>query len=53
MSMQSIGESFMKAMMNPQVKLVILNIDSPGGTVDGTQELAQMISQNKGEETRC
>lgn len=47
-SSQIIGNDFKQIMSNPDIKAVIINIDSPGGTVDGTQELARMISSHKG-----
>ena len=39
-SMRQVGESFDRAMEDPQVHAIILAIDSPGGTVDGTEELS-------------
>jgi len=36
------------AVNDPQVKGIILNIDSPGGTIDGTAELAQAIYAARG-----
>lgn len=47
--MQAIGENLKKALADPSVKAVLLNIDSPGGTVDGTAELAQLIYESRGE----
>ncbi len=48
-SMRAIGEAFDRAMEDPQVHAVILAIDSPGGTVDGTEELAAKIMSGRGE----
>lgn len=47
-SMRSIGEAFDRAMDDPQVHAVILSVDSPGGTVDGTEELAGKILAARG-----
>ncbi len=46
-SMQQIGDIFRAAISDPQVQSVLLVIDSPGGTVDGTQELADLIYSGK------
>lgn len=48
-SMRQVGESFDRAMEDPQVHAIILAIDSPGGTVDGTEELAGKIMAARGE----
>lgn len=37
------------ALNDPKVKAIILNVDSPGGTVDGTAEVADFIFQNRGQ----
>jgi capsid assembly protease len=42
-STEIVGQEFDKAMADPAVKSIILLIDSPGGTVDGTPELAAKI----------
>lgn len=47
-SSQIIARDFKEVMSNPLVKAVILSIDSPGGAVDGTQELANVIASYKG-----
>lgn len=39
---------FQSAVADPGVKAILLYIDSPGGTVEGTQELADYIHANKG-----
>ena len=38
-----VQEQFSAAMADPKVRGVLLNIDSPGGGIDGTAELAAMI----------
>ena len=48
-SMQLIERDFKEALADPQVNSIILAIDSPGGTVDGTQELANEIFKSRGE----
>lgn len=48
-SMRQIGESFDMAMEDPQVHAIILAIDSPGGTVDGTEELSGKIMAARGD----
>lgn len=37
-----------KALADPQVHSVILAVDSPGGTIDGTPDLAEHIYRNRG-----
>lgn len=44
---EQIESDFLKAMDDPQVKGVLLDFDSPGGTVFGTDRLAQVIRENK------
>jgi len=46
-STQLIGRDITDALAAPDVRGIILDIDSPGGTVDGTQELAQLILQGR------
>jgi len=48
-SMRQVGESFDRAMEDPQVHAIILAIDSPGGTVDGTEELSAKIMSARGD----
>lgn len=43
MGMVSIGRFIQSADRNPSVDAIVLNIDSPGGTVDGTESLANII----------
>lgn len=47
-SMYQIKNIISDAMNDPSVKGIILNIDSPGGTVDGTPELADYIYSLRG-----
>jgi signal peptide peptidase SppA len=47
-STQLIGQDFAKAMNDPEVHSILLAIDSPGGTVDGTQALADQIYAARG-----
>lgn len=42
-STQILARDLRAALADPQVKSVILTIDSPGGTVDGTQEAARAV----------
>lgn len=46
--MQLIERDFNAALADPQARSIILAIDSPGGTVDGTQELGNLIYRNRG-----
>ena len=48
MSMQMIGAEFQKALNDPAVTAVVLVVDSPGGTVDGTQDLARAVYDARG-----
>lgn len=43
-----IADFFQQAVEDPQVKGIILNIDSPGGTVDGTMDLARAVFAARG-----
>lgn len=47
-SSQIAGSQFDAAMADEAVKAIVLCIDSPGGTVDGTQELADKIYNARG-----
>lgn len=42
-SYELIARDFMSALENPQISSIILDIDSPGGEVNGVSELASMI----------
>ena len=47
-SMRDIGNQIDMAMADTDIHDIILAIDSPGGTVDGTQELVAKINSHKG-----
>lgn len=47
-STQLVERDLELALSDPKVKGIILNIDSGGGTVDGTAELADFIYQSRG-----
>lgn len=47
-SSMEVARLFREALGDPSVNSIILNIDSPGGTVDGTQELADLIYSSRG-----
>ena len=42
-SIELLATDFNQALHNPDVKAIVLNIDSPGGTVAGINEFAEMI----------
>lgn len=44
-SIQSFRAKFREALSNPNVKAIVFNVDSPGGTVSGVPELAEEIFQ--------
>lgn len=48
-STQILGDAVRQAMDDPSVRALVLNIDSPGGSVDGTQEVAMQIFAARGE----
>jgi signal peptide peptidase SppA len=48
-STEMIQRDIEKALADPAVKAIILSIDSPGGTVDGTFELVDYIYQHRGQ----
>lgn len=47
-AMNEVKAAFRAAIDDPSVHSIVLHIDSPGGTVDGTQELASVISSARG-----
>lgn len=47
-STQLVARDLKDALDNPGVNSILLVVDSPGGTVDGTQELAQLVHQAGG-----
>ncbi|WP_430233949.1 signal peptide peptidase SppA [Nitrosomonas communis] len=44
-STELIARDIRDALANPEVNSILLHIDSPGGTVDGTQALADLVRQ--------
>lgn len=48
-SMQTVGALLNQARIDPNVKGILLRVDSPGGTVDGTATLAKTIRAVAGE----
>jgi signal peptide peptidase SppA len=48
-STQQAGQAFQQALDDPSISAIILAIDSPGGTVDGTQALANQIFAARGQ----
>lgn len=48
-SIEMLAKDFNQALENPRVKSIILNINSPGGEVDGTSEFAQHIFDARGQ----
>lgn len=47
-SMRNAGEAFNAALLDTSINSIMLYIDSPGGTVDGTEELASLIYEARG-----
>lgn len=47
-STQLLGDAVRQAVADPYVTAILLNIDSPGGAVDGTQEVARQIFAARG-----
>lgn len=47
-SYELIAKDFIASIENPEVKAIILDIDSPGGEVNGVAELASMIFDARG-----
>jgi len=48
-AMRKIGQSIVVAIADSRVKAIVLDVDSPGGTVDGTVELARIVFSSKAE----
>jgi len=46
-SSTNITNEFIQALSDPDVKQIVLDIDSPGGQVNGTQELANIIFEGR------
>lgn len=47
-SMRDIGDAIRTALADTRVHSILLHVDSPGGTVDGTEELAGMVNAARG-----
>lgn len=47
-SLDEVTADFRKALTSASIEGILLYVDSPGGTVDGTQELADLVYKNKG-----
>lgn len=47
-SSELIGRDFKQALNDPAVEAIVLSVDSPGGTVDGTQALAAIVASARG-----
>lgn len=50
-SSELIARDFKQALADPDVRSILLDIDSPGGTVAGTQELANLIFEARSQKT--
>lgn len=48
-SVEAFTKRFREALANPDVGSIVLDVDSPGGTVDGVPELASEIFQSRGQ----
>jgi len=48
-STRSVARNFKAALADPAAHSILLNIDSPGGEVDGTQELSNLIARSRDE----
>lgn len=47
-STEAVANDYLTALNDPAVKGIVLHIDSPGGTVDGTKILGDLIAANRG-----
>lgn len=47
-SIQTLATDFSSALNNPDVKAILLNIDSPGGEANGVAEFAEMVYTARG-----
>lgn len=47
-STELLGRDIQAALADPQVHALVLDVDSPGGTADGTAELANLLYQARG-----
>jgi signal peptide peptidase SppA len=48
-----VARDFRAALDDPTVKAIILAIDSPGGTIDGTPDLAALVKSARGKKPVC
>src|ERR1700687_1850530 len=48
-STEKFAESFREAVADPSIKAIVLDVDSPGGQVDGVPELANEIAAARGQ----
>ncbi len=44
----AVGQAFQQALDSPEVRAIVLDVDSPGGTVQGVAELADQIYRARG-----
>ncbi|HEX6924349.1 MAG TPA: phage major capsid protein [Longimicrobiaceae bacterium] len=51
-STESLGKAFDQFMNDPDIGTIVLDVDSPGGTVTGVQEVAQKIYDARGKGKR-
>jgi signal peptide peptidase SppA len=47
-STEKFGRAFSQAVNDPNVKAIVIDVDSPGGTIDGVEELANLIYSARG-----
>jgi signal peptide peptidase SppA len=47
-SSEMVGRDIKQAISDPAITAIVLSIDSPGGTVDGTQALAAIVASARG-----
>lgn len=48
-NLQDFRSQFRSALENPSVSAIVLDVDSPGGTVDGVEEMSKEIYQARGQ----
>ena len=48
-STELVGRDFKEALVDPTVHSIVLDIDSPGGSVDGTETLAALVRSARGQ----
>lgn len=48
-SVEAFGQMFRAALANPDVGAILIDVDSPGGSVTGVPELAKMIADARGQ----